>query len=289
MRNAAQCVPVVLAGGSGSRLWPLSSPEKPKQFVLKNAAGHSLFQATILRMANRAQFSAPIVVANINHRELIALQLAQLACVDAEIIFEPCARNTAAAIALAALHLPQTATMLVLPSDHIIDKPEALMDAVTLATRAARAGHIVTFAITPGNANTGYGYIEMGEQMSAMPRVRHVRRFTEKPNMATATAFLEAGGYGWNSGMFLMTATTAIAEMDAYAPEIMVACRAALHTATRIGDGVEADEMAFAKAPAQPFDRAVMERTTRAAVIEVDMGWRDMGSWEALAARAVKA
>lgn len=290
MPPAVQLTPVVLAGGSGTRLWPLSSAEAPKQFVLKTAGGHSLFQETLLRVADRARFRPPLLVCNRRHRALVAAHLAAIGCGDADIIFEAAARNTAPAITLAALHLAAHtpgALMLVVPSDHRIAHPQAWLRAVEAAMPAARAGSLVTFAVAPTAAEPGYGYIELGAPLAAQPPLRRIARFIEKPPTAVAAEFLRAGGYGWNSGIFLMSAAALLCEMATHAPEIHAACVAATARARRAGDGgrvIFPQAAALAACPAVAFDRAVMEQTAHGAVVEVAMGWRDLGSWAALAA-----
>jgi mannose-1-phosphate guanylyltransferase/mannose-6-phosphate isomerase len=275
-------VPVILAGGSGARLWPLSTPQNPKQFALKGPSGLSLFQETMRRVADSALFATPLVVGNINSRGTLLRQLDEIDCAHARVVCEPIARNTAAAICLAALQLSPESSMLVLPSDHVIAQPAVLMGAVRVAAEAVAVGHIITFAIHPREANPAYGYIEIGEKNAQWPGLRLVRRFTEKPDAVTATAFLAMGNYGWNSGIFLMRAHTVIEEMEAHAPKILSACRLALAASTRVGEHGVVDDAALAVAPSLPFDRAVMEHTTRAMVITLDMGWSDMGSFAAM-------
>lgn len=255
--------------------------------MLKGASGRSLFQEAVLRVADQILFAPPLVVANVNHRELVREQLSEIHCDNAQVMFEPVARNTAVAITLAALVLPPQSPILVMPSDHVIEQPELLMQAVNAAQAALQAGYILTFAIPPREANTAYGYIEIGEGSDAWPGISHVRRFTEKPDAATATAFLAAGNYGWNSGIFLMCAHTVIEEMEAYAPEIISSCRAAISASSRAGKYITVDEAALTAAPSMPFDRAVMERTKRAMVMALDMEWSDMGSFAAIAQSTV--
>lgn len=251
--------------------------------MLKGTSGYSLFQEAVQRVADTALFAPPFVVANVNHREHVREQLAQIGCDNARMLLEPVARNTAVAMTLAALKLPPESPMLVLPSDHVIEHPAPLIEAVRSAAAAVVAGRIITFAVPAREANTAYGYIEIGEGSDEWPGLHHVRRFTEKPDEATATAFLATGNYGWNSGIFLLRAHTVIEEMEAYEPEIIGACRAAMSASTCMDDHVMVDEAALVAAPSLPFDRAVMEHTTRAMVITLDMGWSDMGSWEAIA------
>lgn len=251
--------------------------------MLKGTSGYSLFQEAVQRVADTALFAPPFVVANVNHREHVREQLAQVGCDNARMLLEPVARNTAVAMTLAALELPPETAMLVLPSDHVIEHPAPLIEAVRDAAPAVAAGHVVIFAVPAREPNTAYGYIEIGQASAQWPNICHVRRFTEKPDMATARGFIEAGNYAWNSGIFLLRAELLIAKMQAYAPEILSACRAAIASATRTDAYLIVDEAALVAAPALPFDRAVMEHAQRAFVRLLEMGWRDMGSWEAIA------
>ncbi len=283
--------PVILAGGYGERLWPLSTPDMPKPFSLRDARGHSLFQATILRVANRAKFAPPLVVCNSAHQLLVREQLRAIGCEDATMMLEPEARNTAPAIALAAFHIMNESphsVMLVMPADHHIDAPEHLLAALDQASAAAEAGHVVTFAITPTAPETGYGYIQRGAAIAVAPSVFAIAKFIEKPEREVAERLLKAGDYGWNSGMFVMRASQALVEFEQHAPEILAACRAAYGLSVFDGSCVMPDAECFARARAVAFDRAIMERTTRGAVMPLAMGWRDLGNWAALYELATK-
>jgi mannose-1-phosphate guanylyltransferase/mannose-6-phosphate isomerase len=280
---------VLLSGGSGTRLWPLSREAYPKQF-LPLAGDDTMLQATWLRVADLAD-AAPIVVANEEHRFLAAEQLRQVGVSAPEILLEPVGRNTAPAIAAAALQAQADGgdpLMLVLPSDHVIADAGAFRAAVTTASVAAagshdRPGALVTFGIVPEAAETGFGYIqaEVADE-GAGDGVRKVRRFVEKPDAATAQSYLDAGGYYWNSGMFLFRASRYLQELERFHPDIVAACRAAFAQAKRDGDFVRLDRESFAACPSDSIDYAVMEKTDAAMVLPVDIGWNDVGSWSAL-------
>lgn len=272
--------PVVLAGGRGERLWPLSTEAEPKQFAVKDEAGRSLFQATLLRVADRTQFSAPIIVCNHAHRFLVLDQLHDIHCSDARLILEPEGRNSAPAIALAALQV-KDGVMLVLPSDHRIDATSQLLTAVEAARMAAAEGAIVTFAMQPTVAETGYGYIQYGEAMGDAG-LRHIARFVEKPDKVTAEKFLRSGEYGWNSGIFLMSAQHVLVEFAMHAPEVMAACEAAYAEHLLDHSFLRPEVEAWRRCPSISFDYAVMEKTSRGAVMQVRMGWQDYGSWAAI-------
>lgn len=281
--------PVVLAGGSGARLWPLSHPQNPKQFVLKSATGHSLFQETVRRVSARATFMPPLVVTNLRYEALVIDALSGIGCSDARAIYEPHARNTCPAIVLAALALAAQdggAIMLVLPSDHHMDAPEQLISRLHTACDAAHEGRIVTFGIAATDAEVGYGYIARGAPLEGRESMHHIARFIEKPDATMAASLIAQGGYLWNSGMFLMRADVVLEEVQAHAPEILSACRDALATVDRSAKALYPEPRAMEYCPAMAFDRAVMERTTRGAVMGLDMGWRDLGTWESLAAHA---
>ncbi len=272
--------PVLLSGGSGTRLWPLSREAYPKQF-LALAGEHTMLQDTWLRLAGLAGDAAPIVVANEEHRFLAAEQLRQVGVEHAAIVLEPVGRNTAPAIAAAALQATAQGgdpLLLVLPSDHVVRDAPAFGDAVRAAMAAAADGALVTFGIVPEAPETGFGYI----QSEAGGGVRRVLRFVEKPDAATAQQYLDAGGYYWNSGMFLFRASRYLAELERFRPDILAAVRKAFDAAQRDGDFVRLDKDAFAASPSDSIDYAVMEKTDRAMVLPVDIGWNDVGSWSAL-------
>ena len=276
--------PVLLSGGSGTRLWPLSREAYPKQF-LPLAGDDTMLQATWLRVAALADaahaLNRPIVVAGEDHRFLVAEQLRQIGAPVPAILLEPIGRNTAPAIAAAALQAMAAGDdplLLVLPSDHVVRDADAFRNAVRVAMPAAEAGALVTFGIVPNAPETGFGYI----QAAAGDGVRKVLRFVEKPDAATAQSYLGAGGYFWNSGMFLLRASRYLEELQNFRPEIVDAVRAAFEGAARDGDFIRLDKQAFSSCPSDSIDYAVMEKTDAAMVLPVDIGWNDVGSWSAL-------
>lgn len=274
-----QLQPVLLSGGSGTRLWPLSREAYPKQF-LPLAGEETMLQDTWRRAAPLAS-AAPIVVANEEHRFLAAEQLRLVGVEHARIVLEPVGRNTAPAIAAAALQAQADGgdpLLLVLPSDHVVRDPDGFRAAVQAATPAAETGALVTFGIVPTAAETGFGYI----QADAGEGVRNVLRFVEKPDAATAQGYLDAGGYYWNSGMFLFRASRYLAELERFRPDILAAVRQAFDGAQRDGDFIRLERNAFAASPSDSIDYAVMEKTADAKVLPVDIGWNDVGSWSAL-------
>ncbi len=275
----AKLQPVLLSGGSGTRLWPLSREAYPKQF-LPLASDDTMLQATWKRVAAIAD-AAPIVVAGEDHRFLVAEQLRQIGAPTPAIMLEPLGRNTAPAIAAAALQAlagGDDPLLLVLPSDHVVRDGEAFRAAVRQAMPAAEAGALVTFGIVPDAPETGFGYI----QAEAGDGVRKVLRFVEKPDAATAQRYLDEGGYYWNSGMFLLRASRYLDELQRFRPDIVAAVRAAFDAAARDGDFIRLDKAAFAACPSDSIDYAVMEKTDTASVLPVDIGWNDVGSWSAL-------
>jgi mannose-1-phosphate guanylyltransferase / mannose-6-phosphate isomerase len=283
--NAALKIwPVILSGGSGSRLWPLSRASYPKQ-LLSLLPPHTMLQATALRATPGDVFQSPVVVAGEDHRFLIREQLAYAKADAAAIILEPEGRNTAPAIALAALWLEAhdpDAPMLVMPSDHVVTQQAEFQQAIAFAAPAARAGKIVTFGIRPESPETGYGYIHMGDALDAMPGNRQVRGFVEKPDLATAQAYVSSRAYAWNSGIFMFTPRTYLTELAVHAPAIAEAVRAAFEAAKIDGVFVRPDTASFQNSPNISIDYAIAERSERMCVVQVSMGWSDVGSWEAL-------
>ncbi|WP_062352120.1 mannose-1-phosphate guanylyltransferase/mannose-6-phosphate isomerase [Pseudoxanthomonas mexicana] len=275
----AKLQPVLLSGGSGTRLWPLSREAYPKQF-LPLAGDDTMVQATWRRVEAIADL-APIVVANEEHRFLVAEQLRQIGAPVPAIVLEPVGRNTAPAIAAAALQAMVDGAdplLLVLPSDHVVRDVAGFQRAVREASSAAEAGALVTFGIVPDAPETGFGYI----QAEAGEGLRKVSRFVEKPDATTAQSYLDAGGYYWNSGMFLFRASRYLEELANVRPDIVEAVRAAHASARHDGDFVRLDKDAFAACPPDSIDYAVMEKTARAMVLPIDIGWNDVGSWSAL-------
>ena len=275
----AQLQPVLLSGGSGTRLWPLSREAYPKQF-LPLAGDDTMVQATWRRVEALADL-APIVVANEEHRFLVAEQLRQVGAPVPAILLEQVGRNTAPAIAAAALQAMAGGAdplLLVLPSDHVVRDVAGFQRAVREASSAAEAGALVTFGVVPDAPETGFGYI----QAEAGDGLRQVLRFVEKPDAATARSYLDAGGYYWNSGMFLLRASRYLEELARFRPDIVDAVRAAHAAARHDGDFVRLDKDAFSACPSDSIDYAVMEKTADAMVLPVDIGWNDVGSWSAL-------
>jgi mannose-1-phosphate guanylyltransferase / mannose-6-phosphate isomerase len=282
--GSAQIHPVILSGGAGTRLWPLSRASYPKQ-LLKLASDRTMLQDTAARGLSDVGFAAPLLVCNEDHRFLVDDQLQQIGIKPQAILLEPFARNTGPAIAAAAIWLlsrDSDALMLVQPSDHVIASLTDFHGAVMRGLAAAQAGRLVTFGVKPTRADTGYGYIQSGEPVDGMEAVYSVDRFVEKPDRATAQRFVDSGTFFWNSGIFLLSARAYLGELSRINPAMLAACERA------VGDGKDdltffrlcADS--FGKAPELSIDHAVMEHTTRAAVVPVDMAWSDVGSWRAL-------
>lgn len=276
--------PVILSGGSGTRLWPLSRQLRPKQF-LPLVDELTLFQNTVQRLQGIPQLEDALVVCNEEHRFMVAEQLRELRLGHQGILLEPVGRNTAPALALAALHLTQQgkadALMLVLPADHVIANEEAFQQAVQQAAQAAQDGYLTTFGIVPQRAETGYGYIRQGVDLVGLP-VKRVATFVEKPDVATAQAYVASGEYLWNSGMFLFRADRLLAALEEYQPKVLQACQSALAHPNHDLDFIRLDAAAFAAAPAISIDYAVMEKTHDAVVIPLDAGWNDVGAWSAV-------
>ncbi|MFC5694260.1 mannose-1-phosphate guanylyltransferase/mannose-6-phosphate isomerase [Pseudomonas sp. GCM10022186] len=275
-------LPVIMAGGSGSRLWPLSRQLNPKQFLALADADLSMLQATIKRLEGLGS-GLPSLICNEQHRFLAAEQLRLLGLEQAKILLEPVGRNTAPAIALAALQACEDADdaiLLVLAADHLIQDVEAFQAAIQTALPLADAGKLVTFGIVPTHPETGYGYIERGNQVGDGGFA--VSRFVEKPNLATAQDYLATGSYYWNSGMFMFRASRYLEELQQFRPDILAACRKALSGGTQDLHFTRVDTAAFTECPEDSIDYAVMEKTRDAVMVPLDAGWSDIGSWSAL-------
>ena len=275
--------PVILSGGSGTRLWPLSRAALPKQ-LLPLTSELTLVQETVLRLDGLTDVAAPLIVCNDEHRFLIAEQMREIGIAPLGIYLEPVGRNTAPAAAIAALVLTRQdpeAVMLLLPADHLIEDVAAFHAAIGEGLKAVRGGHLVTFGIVPDTPHTGYGYIQRGEALTDTT-ARRVARFVEKPDLASAEAFVASGDYYWNSGMFLFPAQRFLDELRGLRPELVVACEQALERGQRDLDFHRLERAAFEACPADSIDYAVMEHTRHAAVVPADMGWNDIGAWSAL-------
>ncbi len=276
-------IPIILCGGAGTRLWPMSRKLLPKQF-LPLITERSMLQETALRAAALPGAGRPMIVCSEEHRFLAAEQMREIDIAPVQIMLEPVARNTAPALAVAALSIAATnpgAVMLVLPADHLISDVAAFGDAVSKGASVALAGSLVTFGIVPQGPETGYGYIERGDETLGQG-LHRVARFVEKPDAARASQFVESGRYFWNSGMFLMTAERYLAELAKYRPDILEAAKAAWEACKLDVDFCRLEAKAFSACPADSIDYAVMERTDNAAVLPADIGWSDVGSWTML-------
>jgi len=282
--------PVILSGGSGTRLWPMSRTLYPKQLL--SLLGHdSLLQQTVRRVADRQGFASPVLVANEEHRFIIAEQLREISVVPRALLLEPVGRNTAPAGCIAAMALTEDEAdplMLIMPSDHAIGNVDAFAAAIERAATAARAGALVSFGIAPERAETGYGYIRRGGGLDGAEGVFAVAEFVEKPGPEQAQAYMASGEHSWNSGIFLFPARVYLDELERLRPDMVAACREALATAQRDSDFVRLGRAAFSACVGDSIDYAVMEHTRRAAVVPVSMGWSDVGSWDALWEMGIK-
>jgi mannose-1-phosphate guanylyltransferase/mannose-6-phosphate isomerase len=279
----SRIVPVILSGGSGTRLWPVSRESFPKQ-LWPLVSERTMVQETA-RRAVAPGFSAPVVVCNHEHRFLIAEQLRAAGIEGARILLEPVGRNSAPAIAAAALLVAEDdpdAVLWIMAADSSIADEPALQRAVEAAAQAARNGHVVTFGMKPTAAETGYGYIEIGAPLSGADGVYAVARFLEKPDQATAARFVADGRHLWNSGMFVFTARTLLEELERYAADVLLGVRSAMAERTADLDFIRLGVEAFSLCPSISIDYAVAEKTSRAAVVPADLGWSDVGSWSAL-------
>ena len=293
----ATLIPVVLSGGAGTRLWPLSREHFPKQLLPLAGGSETMLQATVARTAGLPGVAAPVVVCNEAHRFMVAEQLRQAGVEGARIVLEPVGRNTAPAIALAAhaalaavgaSHAADAAAdghgplLLVLPADHVVRDRAAFQAAVRAALPAAEAGRLVTFGVVPEGPETGYGYIRRAAEPLAGGAVYPIDRFVEKPDLATAERFVDSGEYYWNSGMFLFGARRYLRELEAQAPDIAAAAAAAITAAKSDLDFVRVDAEAFGACRSDSIDYAVMEKTRDAVVVPLAAGWSDVGSWSSL-------
>lgn len=282
-------IPVVLSGGSGTRLWPVSRKTHPKQFW-PLASQHSMLQETCQRLKDHADTEDPIVVCNTEHRFFVAHQLEEQGFSEASIILEPVGRNTAPAVAVAALHALKThqdgkkqdPVLLILPADHVIEDIPAFHQILQKGEQLAEQGHLVTFGIVPTGPETGYGYIQGGEHLNDSSQGMKISRFVEKPDRNTAQSYIDAGDFFWNSGMFMFRASRYLEELAKFAPEMEEAARESYRQSTQDLDFIRLDTQAFEKCPGDSVDYAVMEHTANGVVIPLDAGWNDVGSWSAL-------
>ncbi|CAK6695690.1 mannose-1-phosphate guanylyltransferase/mannose-6-phosphate isomerase [Synechococcus sp. CBW1107] len=295
MSPAASLVPVILCGGTGTRLWPLSRASYPKQYwPLAGSGEETLLQQTQLRLKGLNQLGAPLLICNEDHRFIVAEQMRQIGVEPGAILLEPLGRNTAPAIAVAALHATSRGDdplLLVLAADHVIQDGARFRATVEAGRAAAEGGLLVTFGIVPTAPETGYGYIEAVEPLPQattglgeppIPTPTPIARFVEKPDAATAEEFLSSGRFTWNSGMFLFRASAILAELERLAPEVVSCCRAAIDHDSADLDFLRLERESFANCPNVAIDVAVMERTGLGAVLPLEAGWSDVGSWSAL-------
>ena len=275
--------PVILSGGSGTRLWPLSRKYFPKQLLALNSE-NTLLQETLKRVSGNG-YEPPVVICNNQHRFIIAEQIREIDTQVDSIILEHTGRNTAPAAAVAALVLAEQdpdAVILMLPSDHVIENRDAFLNAIEVAMSAANEGHLVTFGIEPSGPATGYGYILGGDEIHNASGCFQVRKFIEKPDLPTAQAMLADGGHAWNSGMFLFRADSYLEELKRLQPDMFDLCSKAIASSTIDMDFRRLEESTFEKCPSLSIDYAVMEHTDKAAVVPVDIGWSDLGAWSAM-------
>jgi len=275
-------VPVILSGGSGTRLWPLSRKQYPKQY-LPLAGDNTMLQETILRLKGLDNLADPIIVCNADHRFLVAEQCQQIDIQNPTILLEPVGRNTAPAIAAAALQSlrdPEDSTLLVLSADHVIQDVDAFHKAIDIAGQQAQSGKLTTFGIVPTDANTGYGYIKLSEENNN--GAYKVGEFVEKPDLKTAQTYLEQGNYLWNSGMFMFKADVLINELTTHSSDIVNSVNNAINNATQDLDFIRLDKQAFESSPSDSIDYALMEKSDNVVVVPLNAQWNDIGTWSAL-------
>jgi len=284
--SSSSLVPVILCGGTGTRLWPLSRASYPKQYwPLAGTGEDTLLQQTQQRLAGLPGLGSPLLICNEDHRFIVAEQLRQIGVEPQAILLEPIGRNTAPAVAVAALLATaqgEDPLLLVLAADHVIRDAATFRATVAAGVPAAEAGQLVTFGIVPTAPETGYGYIEAAQSLVGASSPVPIARFIEKPDRATAEQFLATGRFTWNSGMFLFKASAILAELERLAPEVVSACRSSLEHDSADLDFLRLEREAFASCPSVALDVAVMERTDRGAVLPLEAGWSDVGSWSAL-------
>ncbi|TWI74328.1 mannose-1-phosphate guanylyltransferase/mannose-1-phosphate guanylyltransferase/mannose-6-phosphate isomerase [Desulfobotulus alkaliphilus] len=275
-------VPVILAGGSGSRLWPLSRQLHPKQLIALNSS-KTMLQETVLRLSSLSEAADPIVICNDDHRFMVAEQLREVGIKPGAILLEPEGRNTAPAIGVCSIEAASRYTdpiLLVLPADHFIADPSAFTEAVRKGAGEAEQGRLITFGIVPDGPETGYGYIQKGGPLDS--GAFQIKRFVEKPDLETAESYVTSGEYLWNSGMFLFKASAILKEFHSLVPEILSACEAARKKAIVDLDFIRLDAPSFHASPSDSIDYAIMEKTGQGVMVPLEAGWSDLGSWEAL-------
>ena len=283
-------LPVILAGGTGSRLWPMSVSNMPKQFIQFPRQNETLFQATLSRLDGLPNLHKPLVVCNEDHRFLVAEQLRQKGMVGSYIFLEPMGKSTAPAVALAAFYAGQEnedPILLILPADHFINDVAAFHDALLQGEKLASEGLLVTFGVVPDAPKTGFGYIECGQPIQQADAM-HVSRFVEKPNLELAQQYLDSGKYLWNSGMFMFKASTYLAQLAEHAQDIHSACALTMPSLTAEGDFLRVSKSLFDACRSDSIDYAVMEKTGNAVVVPLDAKWSDLGSWDAICEMQVK-
>ncbi|OOZ34231.1 mannose-1-phosphate guanylyltransferase/mannose-6-phosphate isomerase [Solemya velesiana gill symbiont] len=275
-------IPVILSGGSGTRLWPLSRSQYPKQF-LPLVTDRTMLQETVTRLDDIDSIGSPVVICNYDHRYMVAEQLREIGADSQAIILEPVGKNTAPAVAMAALAAESPDdVLLVLAADHVIEDVSLFQDKVRQAQSSAEAGHLVTFGIVPNRPETGYDYIRRGSSAGVNDSLYNVDSFVEKQDLEKARIYVDSGEYYWNSGMFAFKASRYLEKLEKHNPEMLAACRDSYNSAEKLFDFINLDKEVFGRCPSDSIDYAVMEKTDSAVVIPLDADWNDVGSWSAL-------